>query len=81
MSAFIELRDQDSDHERLRVVQSLVAMTMGLDGRLAGLLQERKGKGRYRQLREYDTSSKSGLVDFVSPGQIQLSSSYRNSSC
>jgi hypothetical protein len=38
-------------------------MTMtALERRLEGLLQDRKGKGRFRQLREYD---KSDLVDFV----------------
>lgn len=36
-----------------------------LDRRLGGLLQNRKGKGRYRQLREYDVSSGSSLHDFV----------------
>lgn len=35
-----------------------------LDRRLDGLLQDRKGKGRFRQLREYDESS---LIDFVRP--------------
>jgi 8-amino-7-oxononanoate synthase len=34
-----------------------------LERRLDGLLQDRKGKGRYRQIREYDPDST--LVDFV----------------
>jgi hypothetical protein len=37
-----------------------------LDQRLDALLSQRKGKGRFRQLREYDTSQESTLVDFVS---------------
>ena len=36
-----------------------------LDRKLAALLEDRKGRGRYRQLREYDTS-KSMLIDLVS---------------
>jgi len=43
----------------------LVTMS-GLDERLAAMLADRKGKGRFRQLREYDTSSSSDLIDFVS---------------
>lgn len=35
-----------------------------LERRLDGLLQDRKGKGRFRQLREYDGSE---LIDFVCP--------------
>lgn len=37
-----------------------------LDNRLDGLLELRKAKGRFRKLREYDTSRGSGLTDFVS---------------
>lgn len=33
-----------------------------LERRLDGLLQDRKGKGRFRQLREYDENE---LIDFV----------------
>lgn len=36
-----------------------------LERRLDGLLQDRKGKGRFRQLREYNQSTDSSLSDFV----------------
>jgi hypothetical protein len=38
-----------------------------LERRLDGLLQDRKGKGRFRQLREYNQSTDSSLIDFVRP--------------
>jgi hypothetical protein len=38
-----------------------------LERRLDGLLQDRKGKGRFRQLREYNQSIDSSLIDFVRP--------------
>lgn len=38
-----------------------------LERRLNGLLQDRKGKGRFRQLREYNQSTDSSLIDFVRP--------------
>ena len=36
-----------------------------LERRLDGLLSDRKGKGRFRQLREYQSTDPS-LIDFVS---------------
>jgi hypothetical protein len=36
-----------------------------LERRLDGLLQDRKGKGRFRQLREYSQSIDTSLIDFV----------------
>ncbi|KAK4687858.1 hypothetical protein P7C73_g2253, partial [Tremellales sp. Uapishka_1] len=38
----------------------------GIDTRLGVMLEERRRKGRFRSLKEYDTSSSSKLVDFVS---------------
>lgn len=40
-----------------------------LDRRLDSLLQDRKGKGRFRQLKEYDESQ---LIDFVRPPSFPL---------
>lgn len=37
-----------------------------LDARLGQLLEQRKAKKRFRALKEYDTSARSGLIDFVS---------------
>lgn len=37
-----------------------------LDDRLDDFLRGRKQKGRFRSLKEYDTSPHSGLTDFVS---------------
>lgn len=37
-----------------------------LDRSLETLLQGRREKNRYRSLKEYDTSSPTGLVDFAS---------------
>ena len=41
-----------------------------LDTRLDALLEQRKVKGRFRMLREYDTSGQSSMVDFVSGSPI-----------
>lgn len=38
-----------------------------LERRLDSLLQDRKGKGRFRQLREYSQSTETSLIDFVRP--------------
>ncbi|WWD17343.1 hypothetical protein CI109_101784 [Kwoniella shandongensis] len=46
-----------------------------LDARLGALLQGRKVKGRFRSLKEYDTSSQSDLIDFSSNDYLSLTSS------
>ncbi|KAL1405447.1 hypothetical protein Q8F55_009079 [Vanrija albida] len=46
-----------------------------LDNRLDGLLELRKAKGRFRRLREYDTSRGSGLTDFSSNDYLSLTTS------
>ncbi|WVQ82371.1 hypothetical protein IAT38_004499 [Cryptococcus sp. DSM 104549] len=46
-----------------------------LDERLGALLEGRKQKGRFRTLKEYDTSSSSNLVDFSSNDYLSITSS------
>ncbi|KAK8864359.1 hypothetical protein IAR55_001606 [Kwoniella newhampshirensis] len=46
-----------------------------LDARLGALLEGRKAKGRFRSLKEYDTTSQSDLVDFSSNDYLSLTSS------
>ncbi|WVO16254.1 hypothetical protein L204_103927 [Cryptococcus depauperatus] len=46
-----------------------------LDIRLEAFLTGRKEKGRFRTLKEYDTSPKSGLVDFSSNDYLSLTTS------
>ncbi|WVR06997.1 hypothetical protein IAU60_004036 [Kwoniella sp. DSM 27419] len=46
-----------------------------LDARLSALLDGRKQKNRFRQLREYDTDKASSLVDFSSNDYLSLTSS------
>jgi hypothetical protein len=41
-----------------------------LDARLGSLLSARKTQGRFRSLKEYDTSPSSRLTDFVSDSQV-----------
>ena len=45
------------------------AVMTALDGRLGALLDDRKGKGRFRSLKEYDTSQATNLIDFVSSSE------------
>ncbi|ORY34055.1 putative 8-amino-7-oxononanoatesynthase [Naematelia encephala] len=46
-----------------------------LDERLSRFIDERKSKGRFRKLREYDTSANSSLIDFSSNDYLSLTSS------
>ncbi|ODN79861.1 hypothetical protein, variant [Cryptococcus amylolentus CBS 6039] len=46
-----------------------------LDSRLTAFLEGRKQKGRFRTLKEYDTSASSALVDFSSNDYLSLTSS------
>lgn len=46
--------------------QPITSRMSRLDSDLDKLLQDRQAKGRFRSLKEYDTSSLSGLVDFAS---------------